>query len=136
LSANHSPTANPSTIDGNHTLNAKLLRPSPPIRQFFHSFVVADGSRTVPRGAGPERERRVPLFTSQRSGAYHAPPHAWYEPEVYGRDPTKGFADATTTLASARAPVAEQLGGRSLGTKLSDAEYAVAKMSGDRPPYR
>ena len=26
---------------------------------------------------------------------------------LYGRDPTKGFADATTTLASARAAVAE-----------------------------
>jgi len=26
---------------------------------------------------------------------------------LYGRDPTKGFADATTTLASARVPVAE-----------------------------
>jgi hypothetical protein len=68
---------------------------------------VVGGSRTVPRGAGPERERRVPLLIFQGSGTYHAPPYAWYEPKAYGRDPTKGFADATGTLASARAPVAE-----------------------------
>jgi hypothetical protein len=43
---------------------------------------------------------------------------------LYGRDSKKGFADATMSVGVRQRPCCGSSCGRSLGTKLSEAEYA------------